>query len=288
MCGARCYPRRMINALFPFQGGQGSDIERLRSEFYRLLVAPAAIGFIIGWTGAIGERRVASACIWSVLSVTSWLLNDLAARPIAAPLHRRGYPLIIVLLVAFGLSAPFSVLLNLSFGDVFRLWGFERNGLSSLTHLSLGQMASSTIAPLLLWLTINLVACRSNGGKLFGIVWHSEPDASSLSIPSAPQVSYQPAFMKKVRPALRGRVIAVNAELHYVRVFTEHGEDLVLYRFRDAVTDMQRLGGIQVHRSWCVTAQEVANHSARSLTLRNGFTVPIGRAFQRNVSSALM
>lgn len=276
----------MINAHFPFQWGQASDLERLRSELYRLLVAPAAVGFIIGWTGSVGDKRLASACIWAILSVAGWLINDLFTRPVVAPLHRRGHNLIMVLLVGFIIAAPISVLLNFSFGEVFRLWGIERNGLNALASLSLAQMASSTIAPLLLWLTINVVACRSNGGVLFGYQWHSEPKASSQFQPTPTYKASQPNFMTKVRPALRGRVIAINAELHYVRVFTEYGEDLIHYRFRDAVSDMQTFGGIQVHRSWCVAAHEVANQSARSLTLNSGLTVPIGRAFGKMVARA--
>jgi len=145
-------------------------------------------------------------------------------------------------------------------------------------------MINSSIAPLLLWLTLNLAACRINGGMLYGRDWSAARTlASPLPVRSATAID-EPAFLAKVRPALRGRVIAINAELHYVRVFTDRGEDLIHYRFRDAVADMEAMGGLQVHRSWCVLAEEIVFRRAQSVELRGGLSVPVGRVYK----SALM
>lgn len=274
----------MINALPPALRDQASKIERLRPELYRLLAVPAAVGLLIGWIGADGERRVASACIWSILSVAGWLLNDLFTRPFVAPLHRRRYPLVVVLLAGFVVSAPLSVLLNLSFGEIFRFWGIQRNGLDALATMTVGHMISSSVAPVALWLGINLVACRSNGGMLFGRIWPAAAERAPQPSPQLPVKTAQPAFLAKVRPALRGRVIAINAELHYVRVFTDRGEDLIHYRFCDAVADMEALGGLQVHRSWCVSAEDIVFRRAQSIELQGGLSVPVGRVYK----SALM
>lgn len=271
----------MINALPPALRDQASKIERLRPELYRLLAVPAAVGLLIGWIGADGERRVASACIWSILSVAGWLLNDLFTRPFVAPLHRRRYPLVVVLLAGFVVSAPLSVLLNLSFGEIFRFWGIQRNGLDALATMTVGHMISSSVAPVALWLGINLVACRSNGGMLFGRIWSAATERAPQPAPQLPVKTAQPAFLAKVRPALRGRVIAINAELHYVRVFTDRGEDLIHYRFCDAVADMEALGGLQVHRSWCVSAEEIVLRRAQSIELQGGLSVPVGRVYKR-------
>lgn len=262
-------------------------IDRLRPEFYRLVATPGVVGFTIGWVSAASDKRVVSAILWSSLSVVGWLINDLFARSLAGLLHRRRVPLPVLLLAGFFAAAPLSILLNLSFGDLFRLWGIERNGLAAIGAMSLGQIVSSAIAPLLLWLTINLAACRIQGGMLFGYGWF--PDARQpprLEVRPEPKVD-APAFMRKVKPALRGRVIAINAELHYVRVLTERGADLIHYRFRDAVTEMQALGGLQVHRSWCVAGSELTHSSAKSVTMKNGLVVPIGRTYRRIVSSQL-
>lgn len=87
--------------------------------------------------------------------------------------------------------------------------------------------------------------------------------------------------MMKVRPSLRGKVIAVNAERHYVRIFTALGDDLIYYRFRDAVTDFETFGGIQVHRSWCIAVDEIEKKAAQVVLLRNGMVVPTSRSFRR-------
>jgi hypothetical protein len=271
----------MINAPPPALRDQASKIERLRPELYRLLAAPAAVGFIIGWIGADGERRFASACIWTILSVAGWLLNDLFTRPFVAPLHRRRYPLAAVLLAGFIVSAPLSILLNFSFGEIFRFWGIQRNGLDALATMSVGHMVSSAFAPAVLWVGINLVASCSNGGMLFGHLWSGAAERAPQPAPQLSVKTAQPAFLAKVRPALRGRVIAINAELHYVRVFTDRGEDLIHYRFCDAVADMEALGGLQVHRSWCVSVEEIVLRRAQSVELRSGLSVPVGRVYKR-------
>lgn len=270
----------MIIALPPAHRDLASKIDRMRPELYRLIVAPTAVGFVIGWVGSDGDQRVASACIWSILSVAGWLLNDLFTRPLVTPLHRRRYSLAVVLLAGFVVSAPFSILLNLSFGEVFRFWGMERNGLDALASMSAGQMISSAVAPLVLWMGINLLACRSSSGMLFDRFWYASSEPTSQPAHQPPSKAAQPAFLAKVRPALRGRVIAINAELHYVRVFTDRGEDLIHYRFRDAVADMQAHGGLQVHRSWCVSAEEIVARRANSVELQGGLSIPVGRVYK--------
>lgn len=244
------------------------------------MAAPAGVGFLIGWIGADSERNVASACIWSLLSVAGWLLNDLFTRPFVAPLHRRHYPLVAVLIAGFAVSAPLSILLNFSFGEIFRLWGIQRNGLDALSNMSIDHMISSSVAPLALWLGINQVVCRSNGGVLFGRDWSAQNERANQPAQSVAAKTAEPAFLVKVRPALRGRVIAINAELHYVRVFTDHGQDLIHYRFRDAVTDMEALGGLQVHRSWCISAEAIVLRRAQSVELQGGLSVPVGRVYK--------
>lgn len=273
----------MIFALTPSRRAQVSNIERLRPEIYRLLVAPTLVGFVIGWCGTSGEARFASACIWAILSLAGWLLNDLFTRPFALPFHQRGWPLVSVLVAGFVVAAPLSVLLNFAFGEIFRFWGVPRNGLEALSAMSLGHMVSSTIAPIVLWLSINLAACGINGGMLFGCNWLARRESEEDAAPLASVAGGEPAFMGKVKPAVRGRVVAINAELHYVRVFTDRGEDLIHYRFCDAVADMRALGGLQVHRSWCVMADDIVSRSAQTVELQNGLSVPVGRVYKREL-----
>lgn len=268
-----------------------SDFDR--ADVVRMILVPICVGFLFGWinqTGAEPDRRLLNACIWSALSVLGWLTTDIPTRMIAPALRQRGAPLVVTLLAGHALAGPASILLNLTFGELFNLWGFQRNGLEMLSHMTVADMISSSVAPLALWLSINFVGYRICG-ELYGYI---RPDYGTAATPPPPQPHPQAslaahpavgaaAFLRKVKPAIRGHVYAIKAELHYVRVYTDRGEDLIHYRFSDAVSEMVVCAGLQVHRSWCVATDDVVGRGTRHLTLANGMEIPVGRAYQTRV-----
>lgn len=77
-------------------------------------------------------------------------------------------------------------------------------------------------------------------------------------------------------------LIALEMEDHYVRAHTALGSELVLMRMRDAVAEMGGLNGMQVHRSWWVARNAVADvkRAGRNvrLILDNGREAPVSRA----------
>lgn len=83
-------------------------------------------------------------------------------------------------------------------------------------------------------------------------------------------------------PALKGDILYITNEDHYVRVHRHAGSELVLMRMRDAVAALGHLDGARVHRGCWVARAAVAqvNRQGRaiSLTLVDGRTVPVSRA----------
>jgi hypothetical protein len=81
-----------------------------------------------------------------------------------------------------------------------------------------------------------------------------------------------------------GRLIAIEAEDHYLRVHTDLGSDLVLMRMADACALIDPALGARVHRSWWVArdaVQQVRQQSGRmELELPGGVTAPVSRAMQ--------
>ncbi len=70
--------------------------------------------------------------------------------------------------------------------------------------------------------------------------------------------SGQPDFFALLPPSLQGsKLKALSAEGHYVRVWTEAGSELLLLRFKDAVRQLDRKEGTQVHRSWWVRKNSI-------------------------------
>lgn len=85
-------------------------------------------------------------------------------------------------------------------------------------------------------------------------------------------------------------IVALQAEDHYVRVFTNAGSALIRYRFGDAMRDVAPLDGMQVHRSFWVRRSAVVGLDIRSstwlITISSGQQVPVSQAFRAVVRSS--
>ena len=93
-----------------------------------------------------------------------------------------------------------------------------------------------------------------------------------------------PKFLERLPLKLRGaEVWAVEAEDHYLRLHTSKGQDLILLRLADAVTELEGIEGAQVHRSWWVARDAIADarrgDGRATLTLKDGSEVPVSRTY---------
>lgn len=93
-----------------------------------------------------------------------------------------------------------------------------------------------------------------------------------------------PKFLERLPLKLRGaEVWAVEAEDHYLRLHTSKGQDLILLRLADAVAELQGIEGAQVHRSWWVARDAIAEarrgDGRATLTLKDGAEVPVSRTY---------
>lgn len=91
----------------------------------------------------------------------------------------------------------------------------------------------------------------------------------------------QPRLLGRLPPGFREPVIALQSEDHYVRVHGRSGSEMVLMRLRDAVAEMDGMPGEQVHRSWWVASEGIAEVMAdgrnRTIRLANGAMAPVAR-----------
>jgi hypothetical protein len=95
-----------------------------------------------------------------------------------------------------------------------------------------------------------------------------------------------PKFLERLPLKLRGaEVWAVEAEDHYLRLHTSKGQDLILMRLSDAVAELDGIEGAQVHRSWWVARDAIADarrgDGRATLTLKDGSEVPVSRTYAR-------
>lgn len=93
-----------------------------------------------------------------------------------------------------------------------------------------------------------------------------------------------PKFLERLPLKLRGaEVWAVEAEDHYLRLHTSRGQDLILLRLADAIAELEGIEGAQVHRSWWVSRDAIADakraDGRATLTLKDGAEVPVSRTY---------
>lgn len=106
--------------------------------------------------------------------------------------------------------------------------------------------------------------------------------------PSASAAAKPPKFLDRLPLKLRGaEVWAVEAEDHYLRLHTSKGQDLILMRLADAVAELEGVEGAQVHRSWWVARDAIADAERGDgravLTLKDGSQVPVSRTYARTL-----
>jgi len=87
-----------------------------------------------------------------------------------------------------------------------------------------------------------------------------------------------------------GRLLALSAEDHYLRVHSDQGNVLILRRLADAIAELPADAGRQVHRSHWVAqtaVQRVEREGARLvLVLTNGLRIPVSRTYRLAVQES--
>lgn len=106
-----------------------------------------------------------------------------------------------------------------------------------------------------------------------------ERAAEPASPPSDPTQAFRRRLSAKRRTA---RLIAVEAEDHYLRVHTDAGSELVTARFADALAELAGAPGFRTHRSWWVAACAIEDvrwrRGAGEARLTGGLCVPVSRS----------
>lgn len=99
------------------------------------------------------------------------------------------------------------------------------------------------------------------------------------------------AFRRRLSARHRAaRLIAVEAEDHYLRVHTDVGSELVALRFSDALGELAGVAGFQVHRSWWAAADAIEGvrwkRGRGELKLAGGLTAPVSRTHAAGLKAA--
>lgn len=115
----------------------------------------------------------------------------------------------------------------------------------------------------------------------------AEPSVTAVKNPSILP------FLSKIKPAVGRRVLALEAQEHYVKVYTDRGEDLVLYRLSDAVKELaQSVPGLRVHRSYWVAEDAIQEiqptGKSYKIGLANGLMVPVSKSYKNLIDHMIL
>lgn len=112
----------------------------------------------------------------------------------------------------------------------------------------------------------------------------AEPEAEQAApAPSVLPTQTGSPFLRRIPSKLGRDLLSIATEDHYLRVTTEIGHDLILFRLSDAVAELDPALGQQVHRSFWVARRAVTkverDESRTWLVLSNGAKVPVSQTY---------
>lgn len=225
----------------------------------------AGIGIFLGVVGPFGSyfsgpawQRIA---YWTGLVVVGGALFGSAARWIIKRGSSFGSTAVALGGATLLISLPFTGLVALL---ALRLW-------PNLSHLGATEWYGQVVA-----VALPLTLVLGLGWKALGAKRDTRKEArAGLALPLG------------VSPR---SVLCLQMEDHYVRVHTAEGSRLVLATLQQAVSALGGLPGLQVHRSWWVATDAVAEvlTDGRNLRLRltNGLIAPVARSSVAAVRNA--
>ena len=118
----------------------------------------------------------------------------------------------------------------------------------------------------------------------------SEGEPGDADANGAGSTSAEARLVRRLPLGKRGRLLALSAEQHYVRIYTDAGSDLVLMAFSEAIDPLPPSSGMRIHRSHWVSSEAVraikANGSSLVVELANGTELPVSRSFSGAVREA--
>jgi len=115
---------------------------------------------------------------------------------------------------------------------------------------------------------------------LRALMWRRIVETRTIVVPPLPEA--ERAFRLRLSAKRRGaRLIALEAEDHYVRVHTDAGSELVSMRFSEAVQELALAHGHRLHRSWWAPADAVEavrwKRGGGEARLTGGIVAPVSR-----------
>lgn len=146
------------------------------------------------------------------------------------------------------------------------------------------EFAQFVVPFVLTWVLIN-------APSLMKLEAAGAPVPSGPDLPDAPGPSGEAEFRARIPGRLGRDIVALSAELHYLRVYTTRGDTLILFPFGRAVEVLRDARGMQVHRSHWVALDHVDALVTREgrlfCDMVRGPSLPVSRSCRAALRAAL-
>lgn len=143
---------------------------------------------------------------------------------------------------------------------------------------------------MILWI-LTCLALYQYGNFPYGLLTQtSDNEIANEEIDSLPVNNKPTHFLRQLKVEIGKNVLILKAEKNYVRAVTDLGEDLVYYKFGDAIKQFEN-DGLQVHRSYWISKSLLKDSETKldgqEIKTRLGQSIPVGMTFLREIKSNL-
>ena len=276
-----------VERLFP--GMEGRQILVL------YVAIPIAIGAVLGWYRAgytTNYPLAVSVFEWVTNFFLLWIAFDIGTRLVAFLLRLWSAPLWLLLILGgvagVAVSRPLRTVIREMASDMAPGAQPDLTLPSDMVWEEYIFVYASVIAvPIFIWLVINYIFARNLGIPRYG---HRLKDMTDGTQEEGDQPAGPPEFTKRLSLEPGAEISALQAEDHYLRVYSGKREDLIRYRFSDAVNELRGVPGLQVHRSFWINTEAIDSikRAGRSyeIVLKSGLEVPVSRSYRYAVKEA--
>jgi hypothetical protein len=242
-------------------------------------VAAAIGGIVMAVTGALetGAAPIGIRLLfWLTVMLTGALIGTTVSLMVKGWGGLKRWRWIEALAIAVAMSVPQTLVVIAARSLVFDLRVPDSSGISILY----GFVLFICVVMVALELAMN----KGDQAETAPVQPAVEPPVAA---PSTPELRFRERLPHGLRTA---RLLALEAEDHYLRVHTDNGSGLILLRLADAVAELEAVEGAQTHRSWWVARAAVAEAKRSDgraiLTLEGGQEVPVSRSFYKAINDS--
>ena len=232
------------------------------------LVLIVAVGLVMGFLGPYRTLDVPTALrtvYWLAAVMGSGLVGIVVDSALGSRV--RGF-WARVALVSLLMTPPVTLYiyaLNATVLDLPRRWWL------------LPQLAGQVLVVALLLMSVRAMA------------WRRVVETRTIVVPPLPEA--ERAFRLRLSAKRRAsRLIAVEAEDHYVQVHTDAGSELVSMRFSEALEELAQAYGYRLHRSWWASADAIEavkwKRGGGEARLAGGIRAPVSRSYAAALKQA--